>query len=397
MGKGGIRSKEADEIDRPRPARDGRARLPGVRGARHRAAGRGRPGAGVTATSHGRRLTGRPRHAAGRAPVQGLAASPVASRRSETPMNLESFTRHLDRPGRTAAFGRGRVAVVHSKRGWRHGARRRVEARARTTDVRRRWTAIWPIAWAATNRPCWSIDHTTDDFNVAPVVHRAATRSRCADRRRDHRHQRDRRRMARRGPARRREHRGRRRGLAVALVGPAPRRDAMVAGAGPPCPAADRGRRRRHRSSRPWRCRSPAHPWRARRCACRALTVLAEAPNHVVTVESLVARLWRPDTWRRVGGSATSCARCGRCWARDHGDPASRRSPRSATGWPSPVDLHARRRLPRRRGADPRRRPTAAIGRAPLSAVPLAITLAVVAWHLPAVHDGTVITERIPG
>ena len=27
-----------------------------------------------------------------------------------------------------------------------------------------------------------------------------------------------------------------------------------------------------------------------------ALTVLAEAPNHVVTVESLVARLWRPDT-----------------------------------------------------------------------------------------------------
>ncbi len=28
----------------------------------------------------------------------------------------------------------------------------------------------------------------------------------------------------------------------------------------------------------------------------RALTVLAEAPNHVVTVESLVERLWRPDT-----------------------------------------------------------------------------------------------------
>ncbi len=27
----------------------------------------------------------------------------------------------------------------------------------------------------------------------------------------------------------------------------------------------------------------------------RALTALAEAPNHVVTVESLVARLWRPD------------------------------------------------------------------------------------------------------
>ena len=30
-----------------------------------------------------------------------------------------------------------------------------------------------------------------------------------------------------------------------------------------------------------------------------------------------------------------------------------------------------------------------------VSAVPLAITLAVVAWHLPAVHDGTVFTERI--
>ena len=50
MGKGGIRSKEADELDRPRRARDGRVRLPALRGARHRAAGRGRPGARVTAT-----------------------------------------------------------------------------------------------------------------------------------------------------------------------------------------------------------------------------------------------------------------------------------------------------------------------------------------------------------
>ena len=128
----------------------------------------------------------------------------------------------------------------------------------------------------------------------------------------------------------------------------------------------------------------------------RALTVLAEAPNHVVTVESLVARLWRPDT----RGAASAA-------------PQRRALAAGVVGRGTTATAH--------RDGHPGRLPAGrpqlistlvvaylvagvlilAVGRRLrsavhlVSAVPLAITLAVVAWHLPAVHDGTVITERI--
>ena len=158
-----------------------------------------------------------------------------------------------------------------------------------------RSTAIWPIASAVTNRPCWSIDHTTDDFNVVrlcselqhgldvPIVVVTTDINATADAWLD----------------------------AVLRAGAS-----TVVGAGAsPSRLLAQLRAVMRWSPGPGRRAQPpivvgdvvidleamavsiaGTPVACSPLRLRALTVLAEAPNHVVTVESLVARLWRPDT-----------------------------------------------------------------------------------------------------